>query len=171
MTHRLPFKPSVQGARGHGAGIGLDLDVLRLEGLVAVGAAQLGVGQFAAALMAEEDGRAGVACSPAVTPGHDREQQVGELPALLGQHVVVTQRSLRVDPLLDHALRHEPLEALREHLARDPEVALELVEAGEADPDVADDERRPGLACDLEGARDRAGHVAEIGSLHAAIVA
>jgi hypothetical protein len=48
-----------------------------------------------------------------------------------------------------------------------PKVALDLIEAGQADPDVADDERRPGLAGDLERAGDRTRHVAEACPLHA----
>jgi hypothetical protein len=40
-----------------------------------------------------------------------------------GEQVLVTQRSLGVDALLEHALRHEPLEPLGQHLARDAEVA------------------------------------------------
>jgi hypothetical protein len=66
----------------------------------------------------------------------------------------VTQRSLGVDAPLEHALGDEPPETLGEHFAGDPEVALYLVEAGQAHPHVADDERRPGLPGDLERARD-----------------
>ncbi len=55
----------------------------------------------------------------------------------------------------------EPFEALSENLARDAKVALDLTEAGKANPDVADDERRPGLAGDLERAGDRTRHVVQ----------
>ena len=95
---------------------------------------------------------------------------VGELGPFLGQPVLVPWRSLRVAALFDDALRHKPLEALGEHLARDPEVALDLVEALRAPADVPDDERRPGLSRDVEGAGDGAGHVAEVGSLHGRII-
>src|SRR5260370_41805255 len=116
--------------------------------------------------MAEEDRRAGVACRPAVAPSDNREQHVGELEPFLGKPVLVPWRSLGVATLFDDALRNEPLEALGEHLARDPEAALDLVEALRAPADVPDDERRPRLSGDVQGACDGAGQVADSGSLH-----
>jgi len=60
----------------------------------------------------------------------------------------------------------EDVQALRQDFARDAEVALDLVEARHADPDISQDERRPRLTDDVQGSRDRARHVAEVGSLH-----
>jgi hypothetical protein len=55
---------------------------------------------------------------------------------------------------------------LGEHLARDAEVALEVVEAVDPDVHVADHERRPRLAGDGQRAGDRARHSGVVGSLH-----
>ena len=60
----------------------------------------------------------------------------------------------------------EHIQALRQHFARDAKVALDLIEARDADPDVSQDEWRPRLTDDVEGARDRARHVTEVGPLH-----
>jgi catechol 2,3-dioxygenase-like lactoylglutathione lyase family enzyme len=84
-----------------------------------------------------EDGGAGLARRPAVTPCADREQDVGQLPALLGQLVLVPRWSLRVEPLLEHSLCDEPFEAPSEHPARDAKVALDLIEAAVDDIDAA----------------------------------
>ena len=60
---------------------------------------------------------------------------------LLGQHVLEALRALLVGAALDHALLDQPLEALGQHLRGDPEVGLQLVEAVDPDPDVAQDQR------------------------------
>ena len=44
---------------------------------------------------------------------------------------------------------------------------LELLEPAHADPHVTQDQRRPRLPDDVEGARDRARHLAEVRPLHA----
>jgi hypothetical protein len=59
---------------------GLDVHLARVDRLAAVGAAKLGLGQVPASAVAAENGRASLACRPAVAPGVDREQDVGELP-------------------------------------------------------------------------------------------
>ena len=53
--------------------------------------------------------------------------------------MVVPGRSLGVRSLLEHTVLDEPLEALREDLAGDPEIALDVIEAGYANPDVSEE--------------------------------
>jgi hypothetical protein len=82
----------------------------------------------------------------------------------------VARRARGVWAALEHAGVDQMLEALGQDLARDPEVAVEVVEAVDPDEDVAHDERGPGLAGDGEAAGDRAGDGAEVRSLHDARV-
>ena len=65
-------------------------------------------------------------------------------------------RALLVGALLEDPLLDQPGEPGGEHVAGDPEVLLDLVEAPAAVEDVADDEQGPALAEHLEGAGDRA---------------
>jgi hypothetical protein len=63
---------------------------------------------------------------------------------------------------LERALVDEVVEPLGQHFARDPKVGLELVEPIHPGLNVAQDQRRPRLPDDVEGARDGAGHLAEV---------
>jgi len=65
------------------------------------------------------------------------------------------------EPLLDQAV-----EALREDVAADPEVALEVLEALDAEEGVAQDERCPPVAQQVHRTGDRARPRRERGALH-----
>src|SRR5262245_11362625 len=71
-----------------------------------------------------------------------------------------------IGPPLEHAAIDEVIEPLRQHLAGDAEIRLHLIEASKPNVDVAQDQRRPGLPDDVEGARYRARHLAEVRALH-----
>src|SRR5215472_12373394 len=157
----------VQRPGGSRPGPDLHVHAAGMEGLPTAPAPQLGPSQLTARAVPQERGWAGLAGGPAIPPGGHREQHVAELQPLLRQHVVVPGRPLRVGPLLQHTLRNEAPEALGQHLARDAQVTLDVVKAGDAHPDVPEDERRPGFSGDLEGAGDRARHLAEPRALHA----
>src|SRR4051794_25947554 len=86
----------------------------------------------------------------AVAPLHEREQRDAELRPLLGQPVLVALGALAVANPLEDPLLDEPGEPVREHVARDAEALLELVEAADAEEGVADDEQCPALADELE---------------------
>jgi hypothetical protein len=73
----------------------------------------------------------------------------------------VARGPLRIGASHEHSLLNESLETFGQDLARDSEVAAELVEAGDSEVDVAEDQRRPPLPGDIEGASDRTGHVGE----------
>jgi hypothetical protein len=146
------------------------VDVECVHGLAAVLATQVDAADLAASVVAVEHRGAGLAGQPPVAPAdHDREQ-VDELGPL-GRQVVLVARPSVVRAALQHPLVDEVVEALSEHLARDPEVRLELVEPPHPDPDVAQDQRRPRLSDHVERACDRAGHVPKAGALHGRIVA
>ena len=72
---------------------------------------------------------------------------------------------------LQNALLDQMVEPLGEHLARDAEIGLDLVEAIHPDPNVAHDQRRPRLTDDVQGARDRARHRTELRPLHPPMIA
>ncbi len=91
----------------------------------------------------------------AVTPLHQRKQDEAEFAALLGEPVFESLGSLVVGDALEHALGDEAVQAVGEHVARDPEAVEELVEATMAENDVADDQQRPTVADHLERASDR----------------
>ena len=99
------------------------------------------------------------------------EEDVAELQEpLVREEVVVADGLVRVGAALDDSVVEEVVEPLGEYLAGDAEVALEIVEAADPDEEVSEDEWGPGLAGDVEAARDGAGHLAEGGSLHPSIV-
>jgi hypothetical protein len=58
-------------------------------------------------------------------------------------------------------------ESLGEHLRRDAEIPMELIEARQAQIQIAQDERGPPFPNRVERARKRAMHSAKRGSLHA----
>src|SRR5581483_5608599 len=79
-----------------------------------------------------------------------------QVAALLRQPVLVALGALLVEHPVEDPLLDEAVEALGQHIAGDTEARLELVEAAPAEEGVADDQERPALADDLQGAGDRA---------------
>jgi hypothetical protein len=65
-----------------------------------------------------------------------------------------------IAPLEDAAV-DQVLEARGQHVAGDAQPALPLVEPGDPQERVADDQQRPPLAHHVEGAGDRARHLGE----------
>src|SRR5581483_5236678 len=86
----------------------------------------------------------------------EREQRDPQLGALLGQPVLEAGRPLAVADALEDARGDEPVEAIREDVARDAEAREQLVETTAAECDVADDQQRPAVADELERPGDRA---------------
>ena len=120
---------------------GFDVHITGVQRIAAVGATQLAVGQLSAGVVTEEDRWSSITRRPAVAPGGNCEQDVGKFGPFPSKPILVPWRSLGVGALLEDALGTEPLQALGEHLARDPEIALNLVEAPEAPADIPNDER------------------------------
>src|SRR5579875_3279443 len=68
------------------------------------------------------------------------------------------------------SLLRQPSQALVEDTSRDSESLLELVKAGHPKEGVANDQRRPPLADDLQALRNRAVHAREALAFHAFMV-
>src|SRR5262249_52391171 len=91
-----------------------------------------------------------------VAPLAQRRERDVQLEAFRGEPVFEALRALAVaDPLQDPLLDEAP-EPVGEHVPRDAEALLKLVEAALPEEDVADDQQRPALAHHLERTRDRA---------------
>ena len=73
-------------------------------------------------------------------------------------------RTVLVATLLEDAVLDQPLQPRLQHVASDPEVGLELVEAMHAEQGFADDQQRPALSDDLERRGDAA-HLVLVGPL------
>ena len=96
---------------------------------------------------------------------HGREHRP-QVPALGGEPVVGAGRVVAVGNLRQDARLDQPGEALVEDVAGDPQALLELVEAGDAEEGVADDQQRPPLADHLEALGHGAVHVGEALAFH-----
>ena len=157
--------PGARGRRQPGAGSRADLGVGPARGRALgrrerararlgddVARAELGAAprarqvarDLAAALAMADDARAPrlgrvVAIAPLQQGHHDRPQ----VEALLGQAVLEARGAVLVGHALEDALVDEAAEAVGEDVARDAEVALEVVEAAHAHERLAHDEDRP----------------------------
>ena len=86
-------------------------------------------------------------------PAHQGDDRGIEVERPLGEPVLVPVGVGAVADALEHAVRDELLEAVGEHVARDPEVALHLAVAADAEERLAQDQERPAVA---RGRRRRA---------------
>jgi hypothetical protein len=98
-----------------------------VERLVAGGAGHDRVGPVAAGGVVEDDGWAVATGCPAVAPGRDGEEDVAELPALVGEDVVVADGLVGVWAAFDDPVAEQVVEPLGKNLAGDAEVAVEEV--------------------------------------------
>jgi hypothetical protein len=92
----------------------------------------------------------------AIAPLQQRHHDRPQVDPLLGQAVLEARGALLVGHAHEDALVDEAAQAVGEDVARDAEVALEVVEAPHAHERLAHDEDRPAVAEHLEGAGDRA---------------
>ena len=74
-----------------------------------------------------------------VAPLHQRQQCDPEFEAFLGEMVFEALGPFVVANALEHSDVDQAVQAIREHVARDPEAPEQLVEATVSDPDLADD--------------------------------
>src|SRR6185436_5509601 len=114
-------------------------------------------GHLAAAVAVADDARLALGgCVVAVPPLHQRDDRRPQLDALLAEAVLEALGALLIALPLEQALVDEALEAVREHVACDAEVALEVVESPDAEEGVAYHEQGPSVPEDFEGACDGA---------------
>lgn len=87
-------------------------------------------------------------------------QQAGDhglqIQALTGQVVLEPRRVFLVLTSFQHAVLEQALEARCEHVARDAEMLLHLVESARTQEELAQDQQAPGIAEHLQGAGDGA---------------
>ena len=88
--------------------------------------------------------------------------------ALVGEAILVTDRVLLVLDATQHTLFDEPGEALREHVAPDPEFVLELLEAAGAEAGLADQQQVPVVAEHRSTPGDGAWPIGGVDTLHTA---
>src|SRR3954470_23460198 len=90
---------------------GCDLGIGGLQQLAAMRAADLGGGRVAARTVGDERRRSSLGGGPPVSPRADGEQDVAELPSLIGQDVVEPVGPTGVGTPDQEVLGGEPVEA------------------------------------------------------------
>src|SRR6266581_5343982 len=138
---------------------------------VAVRAGQHRLGDVTAGVMDEHDRRPGRGGSPSVAPVQHRGDDGEQRQALLGQLVLVPWRVLAVGVPLQNALVGELPQPGGENAAGHAQAGLEIIEPGSPAERIAQDQRRPPLAHDVEGPGDRAVPVGKAGELHGSSLA
>ncbi len=103
-------------------------------------AARVDVTDLPASMVAVQDGRPGLAGEPAVTPPRHHHEHLDEVGTLGGELILVAGASVVGQPL-EHTLFDEMVEPLGEYLTGNPEVGLDVVEAADPGPHVAQDQR------------------------------
>src|SRR5205823_11404144 len=155
--------------RGHSAreaGPGRGADVANVEWLGALAAHHDGVHVVIALRVVQHERRSFRSDEPTLTPSrHSREDRI-RVPALVGEPVLEARRALlvldaREDPFVDKS--REPL---REDVAPDAELGLEVVEATRAETGLADEQRVPVIAQKIGAAGDGARPPGRVGALH-----
>src|SRR5215469_5702827 len=162
---RRASRSAAGGATGDGEAVEVSwprggLEVADVHWFAAGGAGRDGCGDLAAGAVPDEDWRAvwrGVLVAPLPHAGQHRPQ----VTAFAGEAVVVARRVLAVGHFHQDAGVHQLGQALVEHVARDAEPVLELVEAANSEEGVPQDQHRPPFAGDLQALRDRAVHGGE----------
>ena len=101
-----------------------------------------------------------------VAPGEQGDQHGTEIAPARGRHVFVARRTLAVAPALQQSRLDQGIEPARQHVGRDAEALLELVEPRAAVQRVAQDQDAPPFAHPLQAAGDRARHAVEVFALH-----
>src|SRR3954451_20788910 len=151
-----PPARSRRSTPGRSSGGPNELDVLALELVAAPLAAQVPVGGAAAVAVQQGARRPGGRGVELVAPQHQVRERLPQRAALGGQAVLVARWALLVAAALEDALVDEALEAVGEDLLGEAEAPLEVLKSADAVEGVADEQHRPSLADDLQGAGDRA---------------
>ena len=125
-----------------------------MDRLAALVADHAGDAPLPALLVDQLHGRGVGHAGPLVAPLHERDEDRVQLEALVGQAVLVALGAILVEAALQDSVADEGLEAGGEDVAGDPEPALEVLEAADAEEGVAQDEEGPPLPHDLEGSGD-----------------
>lgn len=127
-------------------------------------------GELAAASMFELHRSAWRIGQVPIAPLHQPDDDRVEVDPLGGEVILEARRVGLVGALFDKTGGHQTLEAGRQNIARDTEMVVHLIEAMDAQEQLAEDEQAPHVAEHAERACDRAGGAIDerIGSGHAA---
>jgi hypothetical protein len=106
--------------------------------------------------VAQDDRRPGLLGQVLVAPLHDRDDGRVQVTAGLREPVLEALGLLLVEAALEDPRPDERLQARREDVAGDPEVALHVREAADAVEGLAHDQHRPALTEDVHRPADRA---------------
>jgi hypothetical protein len=101
-----------------------------------------------------------------VAPGEQRDENRTKIVAARGGHIFIPRRPVAVAAALKQTHIHQAIETASEHIRRDTETLLELVEPLEPVQRIAQNQDAPPLAHALEAACNRTGHLAEAFALH-----
>ncbi len=105
-----------------------------------------------------------------VAPGlHGHDDRL-EIVATLGQNIFMARRAFAIAAFFQDAGLDQRAEAPRQHVGRDAQAFLELVEARQPMQGVSNDQDAPPFAYPLQAAGDGALHLAEAFSSHGSIV-
>jgi hypothetical protein len=85
----------------------------------------------------------------AIAPFHEQDERGAELASFVGEDVLGPAGPLGIWNAVQNALVGQQLEAVGEHVGRDPKAALEVLESFDAEHGVAQDQQRPALADDF----------------------
>src|SRR5690606_29536273 len=117
--------------------------------------------------LVQQPGRwAGIRRLPTVAPSDDRREDLEELPALVRQQVLVPPRPVLVRPATNHRVALELVKPSRQDVRRHAEIPAQVLEAVQAGEEIAQDQRRPSFADDVDGPRHGARHVGQGASSH-----
>src|SRR5262249_25086940 len=136
------------------------------DGLAALRAGERGHGRLPAGAVHELDRWAVATGHPAVAPACERHDHRIEVASLLGQSVLEARRVVLVADAIQDAVRDELAESVGQPVAGSAEVALEILEATDAEERVAQDEERPAVAHDRQRPGDGAGEAADVTPAH-----
>ena len=132
----------------------------------ALAAHHVGVHVVAACGVVELERAAFGAGEPAVAPRRHRGEDRVDVAALVGEPVLVANRTLLVLDTGEHSLVDEQGEVRREDVAPDAERALEVVEPAHAEARLAKQQQVPPVAQHVDGAGDRARPLRRVGACH-----
>src|SRR5439155_1032723 len=103
---------------------------------------------------------------PAVAPARERDDDGIEVVSLLGEAVLEAARALRVRHAREDAVLDELVEPVGEPVTAGAEVGVEVPEPAHAEKGVTQDEQRPAVTDDGQGAGDGTGQVADVAPPH-----
>ena len=96
-----------------------------------------------------------------VAPGQQRNKNGTKIAAARGRHIFIARRMIALAAAFEQSGLDQRIQSPREHVRRDAEALLKLVEARHPVQGVAHDEHAPPLTHALQAAGDRTRHLAK----------